>query len=153
MPATVQPAPKMVTDRMRASNCKIMLVDDDADVRAVTLAGLSEAGFEVLDFDSGLAALAAFDEHRDVELLVTDYAMPAMNGIELIERLREHVPQLPVIVITGYANPVASLAVPEDLTVLHKPFRIAELVDCILTTFTRRARASNVVPLAKPLSP
>jgi CheY-like chemotaxis protein len=139
-------------DRLRVGG-KIMLVDDDKDVRTVTMAGLSEAGFEVVEFDSGQAAMTRFDEHRDVQLLVTDYLMPGMNGVELVQRLRERAPQLPAILITGYANPVPSLAVPDDLTVLRKPFRVTELVTCVSATIAQKSAPSNVVQLIKPQSP
>ena len=151
--AAVAPASATtMPDRARGGG-KIMLVDDDRDVRTVTVAGLAEAGFEVVEFDSGQAAIARFDEHRDVQLLVTDYVMPAMNGIELIQRLRERAPQLPAVVITGYANPVPSLMVPEDLAVVRKPYRMTELVTCIMATIARQGTANNVVPLTKPISP
>ena len=149
-PAAAAPAsPSPMQERTRGAG-KLMLVDDDPDVRAVTVAGLIDAGFDVVEFDSGLAALARFDEHRDVQLLVTDYAMPAMNGIELIQRLRERAPQLPAIVITGYANPVAALVVPDDLTVLRKPYRVTELVACVMAALAAQEGARKVVPLAKP---
>jgi signal transduction histidine kinase/CheY-like chemotaxis protein len=151
-PPAVSPAqPKIMADRS-SGGAKVMVVDDDRDVRAVTVTGLSEAGFEVIDFDNGQTAIAGFDEHRDVQLLVTDYAMPAMNGLELIQRLRERAPKLPAIVITGYANPIASLVVPDDLKVLRKPFRVTELIAFINTTIAKKSAASNVVPLARPLT-
>lgn len=60
----------------------------------------SRGRFEVVDFDSARAALSRLDEHRDVKLLIADYAMPGMNRIELVQRLRERLPSLPVFVIT-----------------------------------------------------
>ena len=149
--AVAPPLLRGMPDQSRGG--KIMLVDDDKDVRAVTMTGLSEAGFDVIEFDSGQAAMTRFEEHRDVLLLVTDYLMPGMNGVELVQRVRERAPQLPAIIITGYANPVPSLVIPEDLTVLRKPFRVTELIACVMAALAQKSATSNVVQLIRPVAP
>jgi DNA-binding NtrC family response regulator len=61
------------------------------------------------------------------DLLITDYAMPTISGSELLRKAREHAPQLPALLITGYADPDAIGNRPDDVEVLVKPFTIDQL--------------------------
>ncbi len=104
----------------------VLLVDDDADVREVTAAKLAAMGFAVIDADSGARGLQLLDCNPAVELLVADFAMPGMNGAEMVRRARERRPTLPVVFVTGYADQSA-LADIADAYVVQKPFRDEEL--------------------------
>ena len=104
----------------------ILLVDDDADVRAVAAAMLRDAGHQVIEAGSGGAALERLGESTAIDLLIADLAMPGMNGFELARAVRKERPDLPVLFVTGYAE----MARAEDSrheTVLQKPFRAEEL--------------------------
>jgi PAS domain S-box-containing protein len=103
----------------------ILLVEDDAGVRAVTAAMLKELHFTVIEADSGSHALDIVDAQPDIDLLFTDIVMPGMNGFELGRLARERRPQLPVLYATGYS---ASYTAPEKgADVLAKPYREADL--------------------------
>jgi PAS domain S-box-containing protein len=104
----------------------ILLVEDDAGVRAVTAAMLKELQFNVIEADNGARALDIVDRESDIDLLFTDIVMPGgMNGFELGRLARERRPQLPVLYATGYA---ASYAAPEKgADMLAKPYREADL--------------------------
>ena len=104
----------------------ILLVEDDAGVRAVTAAMLKELQFTVIEADNGARALDIVDRESDIDLLFTDIVMPGgMNGFELGRLARERRPQLPVLYATGYA---ASYAAPEKgADMLAKPYREADL--------------------------
>ena len=75
--------------------------------------------------DSVLKRLKSGDIGWD--LLITDYAMPTISGSELLRKAREHAPELPALLITGYADPDEIGSRPEDVQVLVKPFTIEQL--------------------------
>jgi signal transduction histidine kinase/CheY-like chemotaxis protein len=104
----------------------ILLVEDDAGVRAVTAAMLKELQFNVIEADNGARALDIVDRESSIDLLFTDIVMPgSMNGFELGRLARERRPHLPVLYATGYA---ASYAAPEKgADMLAKPYREADL--------------------------
>jgi PAS domain S-box-containing protein len=107
---------------------RILLVDDHEGVRAMTAAMLGELGHKVnavRDGNSVVRRLKGGD--RDWDLLITDYAMPTISGSELLKKAREHAPQLPGLLITGYADPDSIGSRPEDVEVLVKPFTIEQL--------------------------
>ncbi|MBL6455714.1 response regulator [Belnapia sp. T6] len=102
---------------------RILVADDEADVREVTSAILREMGHETIeagDADSALRLLAS----EPVELLITDFAMPRVSGVELAHHARGLRPSVPVLLMTGYAD---LDKVPRDLPVIRKPFQPAEL--------------------------
>jgi CheY-like chemotaxis protein len=105
----------------------ILLVEDDAGVRAVTAAMLKELQFNVIEADNGARALDIVDRESEIDLLFTDIVMPGgMNGFELGRLARERRPQLPVLYATGYS---ASYAAPEKgADMLAKPYRETDLL-------------------------
>jgi CheY-like chemotaxis protein len=98
----------------------ILVVDDDDLVSASTAAILSDLGHEVVEVNSGAAALAALEGGLRPDLIVTDQAMPSMTGLELIERVRRLHPALPVLLATGYADLPKTAA--QQLPRLLKPY-------------------------------
>jgi PAS domain S-box-containing protein len=109
-------------------NRRILLVDDDNDVRAVAGAMLGEAGYEVIEAGSGGAALDLLErEGERIELMIADIAMPGMSGIELAHAARLTRPELPILFVTGFGGAalLADPAIPGEL--LRKPFRTAQL--------------------------
>ncbi|KZS00986.1 Peptide methionine sulfoxide reductase MsrA-like protein, partial [Daphnia magna] len=101
----------------------ILLVDDDDNVREVTAALLHALGYRVREAESAARGLEELDD--GVDLLLTDFAMPAMNGAEFARAARQRYPQLPVLFITGYAE-LDELDVG-DSVIVQKPFRDEEL--------------------------
>lgn len=115
-----------MNDRM---NGKILLAEDDNDMRRFLVKALQQAGFSVSSFDNGLAA---YDQLRvePFELLLTDIVMPEMDGIELARRATELDPDIKVMFITGFAavalNP--DNQAPRQAKILSKPFHLRDLV-------------------------
>ena len=105
----------------------ILLVEDDAGVRAVTAALLKELHFTVMEADNGTRALEIIDREPNIDLLFTDIVMPGgINGFELGRRAKERRPQMPVLYATGYA---ASFSASEQgADVLAKPYRESDLL-------------------------
>jgi CheY-like chemotaxis protein len=81
----------------------ILLVDDNANGVAARKSVLQELGHTIRTAQSGAEALELFGQHT-FDLVVTDFKMPRMDGVELISQLRQLVPTLPVILISGFAD-------------------------------------------------
>lgn len=109
---------------------KILLAEDDNDMRRFLVKALVAAGYEVTSFDNGLSAYQRLRE-EPFELLLTDIVMPEMDGIELARHATELDPDIKVMFITGFAavalNPDAKA--PRDAKVLSKPFHLRDLVN------------------------
>jgi signal transduction histidine kinase len=87
-----------------AREATIVLVDDDALIATSTAALLEDLGHRVMEFRSGEEALAAIRGGLRPDLVITDHAMPGMTGVDLAVALREHFPDLPILLATGYAE-------------------------------------------------
>jgi CheY-like chemotaxis protein len=84
---------------------KILLVDDNPDGLLVRTAVLEEAGFEVRTANGGAEGLECFCTHH-FDVVVTDYRMPLMNGVELIARLRAIEANARIILLSGFVEPL-----------------------------------------------
>ncbi|MCA1653960.1 MAG: response regulator, partial [Sphingomonadales bacterium] len=116
----------------------ILLVDDHPDVRRTTAAMLEDLGHRVVEAQSGPDALALLDvADRPCDLLVTDYAMPRLSGIELVRAARERRGPLRALIITGYAEAEAIEERPADVAILAKPFSIETLSRAVAAAAVR----------------
>ena len=106
---------------------RVLIVDDEVDVGRVTAAFLHKAGFHVTMVGEANAALQKLRTGFAFDALVTDYAMPGMNGAELVRYARELCPKLPILIITGYAGAGGLDNLPPDVTILRKPFQRDDL--------------------------
>ena len=104
----------------------VLLVDDDELVRETTSQMLQQLGYRVLQAGSGGAALELLGSRRKIDLLIVDFAMPGMNGVELSKLAAAKRPQLPILMVTGFADHSAIQHLAAE-TVLTKPFSEAEL--------------------------
>ncbi len=110
----------------RDAGMVVLVVDDDEAVRTVTAGYLSDLGYDVIEADSGGAALETLDHHDRIDAMVLDFAMPGMNGGELARELKVRRPGAPILFATGYADAEALTDVGEDM-IVRKPFTQAEL--------------------------
>ncbi len=129
----------------------ILLVDDDELVRFATGEMLADLGHSIIQAPSGPAALEALRQHAAFDLLITDYLMPNMTGVELARLARMTQPALSVLLVTGYANinDIDGGGLPR----LAKPFGTNDLSQMITATLSGYAlpRASAVVAGMEPL--
>jgi signal transduction histidine kinase/ActR/RegA family two-component response regulator len=128
---------------VRGGQQVVLLVDDDALVRLGAEAVLTRLGYRVLAANSGDAALTLLRAGAAVDALVTDYAMPGMNGATLVQEIRRLAPGLPALLITGYADTPTGL---QYISLLQKPFRPNDLA-AHLATLLCDSRPKNVVPI------
>jgi two-component system, cell cycle response regulator CpdR len=109
---------------------KIILAEDDDDLRRFLVKALQKAGHSVADFSEGASAFEQIKQDN-FDLLLTDIVMPEMDGIELARRAAELDPKMKIMFITGFAavalNPDSQA--PKDAKVLSKPFHLRDLVD------------------------
>ncbi|HEY1934641.1 MAG TPA: ATP-binding protein [Acetobacteraceae bacterium] len=127
----------------------VMVVDDDAPVRQVTVEMLKDLGFDAVQAGGAAEALVLLAQLAGPpDVILLDYAMPGMNGLQLARRLRERGLSMPIALVTGYAElaGVEGAANPLD-AVLGKPFTIRELDDTLMRLRMRVHSASNVVRL------
>ncbi len=117
---------------------RILVVEDDARVRRVTVSRLLDAGYSVIEASNGTEALVLCQEHHDIALLFTDVVMPGgMAGDELAHKIRAMRPEIKVLFTSGYAEPtIAGRELAEAGSWLKKPYtarqlavRLRELLD------------------------
>jgi PAS domain S-box-containing protein len=118
-------APREADARAASRRARVLLVDDEDQVRFTTSESLMDLGYDVVLASSAQEALEAVAAGLEPDLLVTDHLMPGMSGAQLALEMRGRIPGLPVLMITGYAQLRPEEA--GDLAVLAKPYRHAEL--------------------------
>ena len=121
--------------------CRILVVEDNDDVRELAESMLEMAGYDVLSAPSGERALGLLESGEQADLLFTDVIMPGgMNGLELIERVHARRPGLPVLVTTGYMDELPGRGKPSGtLDVLSKPYQHQDLLDRVGAALRRAA--------------
>jgi two-component system cell cycle response regulator CpdR len=109
---------------------KILLAEDDTDMRRFLVKALQNAGYEVISYDNGLSACERLRE-EPFELLLTDIVMPEMDGIELARRASELDPDIKIMFITGFAAVAlnSDSQAPKNAKVLSKPVHLRDLVN------------------------
>jgi signal transduction histidine kinase len=123
------PEPASSTRIERGAGEVILVVEDEASVRKLTIEGLTELGYVVLEAETAAAALRVLDSNENVALLLTDVVMPDMNGRKLAEAALHRFPDLRVLYMTGYTrNAIVHNGVLDaDVQLLSKPFTIETL--------------------------
>ena len=111
---------------------RVLLVDDHPEVRSTTAALLVDLGHSVTEAANGPEAMKALKGRDcDYDLMISDYAMPHQSGTEFLREAREHCPDVPALIITGYAEADAISERAEGVDVLLKPFTPAKLEACL----------------------
>lgn len=110
----------------------VLVVDDDSLVLTSTCLLLEDLGHQVISAVSGAQALTVLDSEQVIDLVITDMAMPQMNGAQLAQAIRSIRPDLPIILATGYAERLEGFAT--RLPRLSKPFTQLNLVEIIAST-------------------
>ncbi len=116
---------------------KLLLVDDDPDVRQIVVRVLLDLGYDVREASNGEAALAALTEFEP-DLLLIDFAMPGMNGAEVVAAARRANHHLKVLFLSGYANSAALEGAVGAAPLLRKPFRPAELAAAVQSALDQK---------------
>lgn len=125
-----------VRDASAPARKRILMVDDDILIAMSSVDMLEDLGHAVVEANSGRQALAILKDDRDFDLLISDFSMPGMTGAELAAEVRRFLPDLPILLATGYAElpPGADIEVPR----LGKPYTQQQLANEISKLTQRR---------------
>jgi two-component system cell cycle sensor histidine kinase/response regulator CckA len=117
------------TTRDLTGTARILLVEDEDAVRTFSSRALANKGYEVLDAESGEAALAVMEqqENKNIDLMITDVIMPNMDGPTLAQRMRQTSPNLKIIFISGYTEEKLKDHMGPNIWFLPKPFTLKQL--------------------------
>jgi len=119
---------------------KILVVDDDPVIRSVIKNALKpDTEFEVLTAENGKEAVKHLNE-QPVDLVVTDLKMPVMNGLKLLAFMKQHFPELPAIVMTGFGNAKLEKGIEahDNFQYFEKPLDIGVLIEMIFKVVNSR---------------
>jgi len=131
----------------------ILVVDDDAAVRELTVQALEDLNYHVIEADGGRAALDVLHRIDAIDLALIDLVMPVMNGRQLATRIRAAEPQRAMLFMTGYDDLSGTDDPFADEFVLRKPFKLVELaaaVERALHVPDNERSVWNVTPIRNP---
>lgn len=117
------------------SRLRILMVDDDALIAMSSVDMLEDLGHDVIEANSGDAALKVLSAGERVDLMITDFSMPRMNGAQLARAAKTIMPDLPIILATGYAELPEGAEI--DLPRLGKPYNQLQLDSMIATVMNK----------------
>jgi CheY-like chemotaxis protein len=124
---------------------RILLVDDNANGLAARKSVLEELGYLIVTCTSGADALEQFSLHDPFDLVVTDYKMPRMDGLELIGRLRKHTPSLPIVLISGYVDTLGlnEASTGADVVIQKSANEVSHLIRSVNRLLRRKSAKSQ----------
>jgi DNA-binding NtrC family response regulator len=131
-------------NRNRASTATVLVVDDEPNLRRVLSAVLTRDGHNVIVADGGRDAIKKAKQLGDLDLLVTDFLMPDMNGLEVLEAVRKQHPDLRALLISGHGTVRSAVEAMRlgAFDFLTKPFDVEQ----VRATVERALRASSPLP-------
>lgn len=123
----------------------VLLVEDEPEVRKVIRLQLTTLGYAVIEAADGVEALGLLQNVNDIALLVSDTVMPGgIGGRDLARRARALRPELPILLVTGYASDTPQAdALPNDITTLRKPFDQPALAAVLATVLRTHPHPEN----------
>ncbi len=144
-PATA-PAATPLRETPTVDGARVLVVEDDAAVRAVISESLHDLGCTVLEANDGTAGWQIVQSDTPLDMIITDVGLPGMNGRQLADAARLRRPGLPVLIITGYAGTaLADLTLPEGMRLLRKPFTLDALSPLVVEMLASVAAADPQV--------
>ena len=126
---------------------RILVVEDNEDVRELAENMLGAAGYAVVSAPSGEQALKLLEEGDEIDLVFTDVLMPGgMNGLQLADQVRKRLPDTPILITTGYMEELPEASQAQRLNILSKPYRQDELLSRVRAILPRQ-RPARARPL------
>jgi DNA-binding response OmpR family regulator len=127
---------------------RILIIDDDDQVRKMLRLTLNAAGFDVVEAQDGKLAMKLFHQNPLVDLVITDLIMPEKEGIETIIELRRDFPKVPIIAISGGGriDPDDYLVLAQKLgakITLEKPFSRKDIIDAVNKLITSESDSTE----------
>lgn len=107
----------------------VLVVDDEPLIRKLVMAILHRRGYEVFEAEDGKDGLQSFDAHDGIDLVLSDIAMPRLDGLGMVQALRRKSPTTPVLFMSGYTgHDHPGLGEDDRRLMLSKPFTPNQLV-------------------------
>ncbi|MBF0574084.1 MAG: transporter substrate-binding domain-containing protein, partial [Desulfamplus sp.] len=129
------PQSKQISQSQQINECStILLVEDHAMLRNMTIIMLKKMGCEVISAENGVEAIKLFKQHREsVNCLITDLAMPELDGWKTLTEIRKIKPDIPAILASGYDEAFAMSRIDKEKpqAFLHKPYSMSELKSAV----------------------
>jgi two-component system NtrC family sensor kinase len=113
----------VVRDIAKLERRRVLLVEDNADVAMIATDYLEQCGCTVIKAENAEAAVEMLNRRKDIDLVFSDIAMPGMSGLELARLVRDHHPEIGILLATGYSDK-ASRAVEEGFRLIEKPYSL-----------------------------
>ena len=137
------------------SHATVLVVDDDPDVLTMVGKHIEKAGYQAVKAENAHAALRVIGSGRPLAAIVTDYAMPGMNGAQLLTQVALLRPGLPALIVTGYADSAGMEILGTGVEVVRKPFMRAESIATVhrLVAAGQAAVALSGPALLDPYTP
>jgi CheY-like chemotaxis protein len=122
-----------------SAHARILLVDDNANGLCARKSVLEELGHRISTAASGAEAIEQFGSHK-FDLVVTDYKMPRMDGLELIKRLRKQAPSLPIVLVSGYVDTLGlnEATTGADVVIQKSSHEVSHLVRSVARLLRRK---------------
>lgn len=120
-------------------NGRVLLVEDDDTIRVLLQRHLRNQGLTVVTAADGAEALTRFRVDKAFDLLITDVIMPGLDGARLIAAVRELVPGIRILAISGYTGDLAARSLPTDVAWLQKPFSSSEFGEAVFEAMAPRS--------------
>ena len=117
-----------------------MFVEDEDSVRSFAVRALKKKGYEVIGCNSAENALEQLEKETDFDLLVTDMVMPGMSGAELAGIIKTKIPNIKIILASGYSEEIArrELAGSQDFEFMAKPFSLGDLTKKVFDVLNQK---------------
>lgn len=110
---------------------KILVIDDEFEARDAIKNILSGINVEVLYVSDAISALLSLKDHKNMDVVVTDYRLPGLGGKEWIDLLKHYHPTINIVVISGYETAIDKLEGEKEIKVLKKPLDKYQLLGAI----------------------
>ena len=135
LPGTSKSESKVLNSTKIQDNIKektIMVIDDSIDLLEIVKINFSKKGIDGFFFDNPIHAIEQFKKHTEsIGLVLIDYLMPEMNGLEVFRALKKYKPEIKAIIITGYAKDIIKSKEEGILEILQKPLDFTYLNNLI----------------------
>ena len=146
--------PHMISRNSSSSifRARILLVDDNANGLAARKSVLEELGYRIVTSTSGADALEQFASHK-FDLVVTDYKMPRMDGLDLIARLRKYTPDLPIVLVSGYVDTLGlnEAATGADVVIQKSAHEVSHLIRSVNRLLRRKSPPKKPAAAQAPM--
>ena len=128
------------TNGKEAENVRILFVEDEDSVRTFAIRALKKKGYDVIGCNSAENALEQLEQDTNFDLLITDMVMPGKTGAELAAIVKEKIPEIKVILASGYSEEIAKreLSESENFEFMSKPFSLGDLTAKVFDVLNKK---------------